>query len=313
MKNLMIFSTESSLYFAKLIAQRLGIEVNEIERKDFGGVEKYYRIGIENRDDLFGKTVIFVGSTYDDDQINELYRVGCALSGYGTKRRIFVIPFLGYSTMERAKKAGEVITAKIIARQLSSIPNSGMGNVFLMMDLHVSGLVHYFEGDCLRCELYAEKSLVEGIKALNLDKFMFASADMGRPAWVSSFAKTFKTSFALIDKDREFEKTKVMAVIGDVRNKNVIIYDDMTRSAGSIIKAAIAYKEYGAKKVYTALSHFALNKSGIIRELLASPIQKIITTNSHPITELIKYEYPEFVDVKDVSGEFVGAIKKIIA
>lgn len=318
LENVVIFSTKASLHFAELIARQLGLEVGTIERKDFGSVEQYYRIGIGNRDDLIGKTAIFVGSTHTDEQINELFRVGCALAGYGTARRIFVIPFLGYSTMERAKYPGEVVMAKVIARQLSGIPNSGMGNVFLMMDLHVSGLVHYFEGDCLRYELYAEKQLVAAISELKLDNFMFASADLGRPAWVATFAKRFQTGFALIDKGREFEKTEVLAVIGDVRGKNVIIYDDMTRSATTIINAAQAYLEHGATAVYAVLSHCALNHASIIGDLVASPIKKVITTNTHPITQqlsqigMLKSEVADRFTVCDVSAEFTETIKKLL-
>ncbi|NTW21931.1 ribose-phosphate pyrophosphokinase [Candidatus Falkowbacteria bacterium] len=318
LENVVIFSTKASLYFAELIAMRLGLEVGSIEHKDFGGVEQYYRIGMANRDDLIGKTAIFVGSTHTDDQVNELYRVGSALAGYGTVRRIFVIPFLGYSTMERAKYPGEVVMAKVIARQLSNIPNSGMGNVFLMMDLHVSGLVHYFEGDCQRYELYAEKQLTIAMSELKLDNFMFASADLGRPAWVATFAKLFQTSFALIDKGREFDETEVLAVIGDVRGKNVIIYDDMTRSATTIINAANAYIEHGATGVYAVLSHCALNHPNIIGHLINSPIKKVITTNTHPISQEVahisKLQSPLAgrFQVCDVSGEFVRTIQKVL-
>jgi len=317
LRNVVIFSTKESLYFAELIAKGLGLEVSGTERKNFGGVEQYYRLNIDSRDDLIGKTAIFVGSTHTDEQVNELYRVGCALAGYGTTRRIFVIPFLGYSTMERAKYPGEVVMAKVVARQLSSIPNSGMGNVFLMMDLHVSGLVHYFEGDCLRYELYAEKQLTAAIRELGLDNFMFASADLGRPAWVATFAKIFQTGFALIDKGREFEKTEVLAVIGDVRGKNVIIYDDMTRSAGTIIQAAKAYLEHGAAAVYAVLSHCALNDGSIVVDLIDSPITKLVTTNTHPMSQQVKdcEQSRSLVNrfkVCDVSGEFVGTIRKIL-
>ncbi len=101
--NTLVYSTEASAYFAKLIAKGLGIEVGEIERKKFGGVENYYRIGIDDRSDLIGKTAIFVGSTHTDENLLEIYDFSCALVGYGLARLILPIPFFGYSTMERAK------------------------------------------------------------------------------------------------------------------------------------------------------------------------------------------------------------------
>lgn len=312
MKNIVsIFSTVSSQYFADLIARGLYLDATTpIDRKLFGGVEHYYRLGLEKREDLIGKTAVFVGSTHTDEDINELYRVGCALAGYGATRRIFVIPFFGYSTMERAKLPGEVITAKAIARQLSSIPNTGQGNVFLMLELHVSGLVHYFEGDCLRYELRAADYLAKAVADLNLSNLIFASADMGRPALVSDFAKRFGAGIALIDKDREFEATTVRQVIGDVRGKVVVIYDDMTRTAGTIVKAALAYLECGATEVYAVLSHCALNDDAAVKLLLESPIKKIITTNSHPMSQVVKVS--ERFIICDVSSEFVKIISRFI-
>jgi len=100
---------------------------------------------------------------------------------------------MGYSTMERAVHAGEIVSAKTNICMMSSIPSSGLGNVFLFLDLHVEGLLHYFEGPCNRVELYAEQILLDGIRQLGLPSFMFASADLGRPKWVSS-ASVVETS-----------------------------------------------------------------------------------------------------------------------
>ena len=315
MENPFIFSTKESAYFAALIAQALGIDTGFVERWSFGDGEQYYRIGVEERMDLLGRDVIFVASTHTDSDFLELYRVGCALAGYGTQRRIFVIPFFGYSTMERAVKAGEVVTAKTNARILSSIPNSGMGNVFLMLDLHVAGLVHYFEGDCLRYELYAEEVLGQGISSLGLNDFVMASADLGRPLWVKAFAKKFGTTMALIDKDREGEETKVFSVVGDVRGKDVVVYDDMIRGGGTLIHAIEAYYNHGARSVDVVLSHFALNSESVVKILEDSPIRRIITTNSHPMSQCEEVKRMEKMGgcvVLDVSSVFVEAIKRIL-
>lgn len=132
MHNLLILSTEASRYFARLISQSLGAGCQtEIERRVFGGGERYFRIGTRERTDLLGKDVIFVGSTHTDDDLEELYRVGRALVGYGARRIIFVIPFFGYSTMERAANPGDVVSAKTAACKLSSIPNGDFATPFL--------------------------------------------------------------------------------------------------------------------------------------------------------------------------------------
>src|SRR3989338_10422179 len=101
MKNLLIYSTEDSAYFAELIGQALGVAPSKIERNAFGDGELYHRLEVKDSSELFGQTAIFVGSTHSDKAFDELEKVGQALAEAGTGRRIFVIPFFGYSTMER--------------------------------------------------------------------------------------------------------------------------------------------------------------------------------------------------------------------
>lgn len=311
--NVVIFSTRNSLYFAKLIAQGLGIpNVTRTERRLFGDGERYLRLGINQRDDLVGKKVIFVGSTHTDKDFLELHRVVSTAARNGSIRRIIVNPFFGYSTMEREVRPGEVVTAKENAEILSSIPNTGLGNVFLMMDLHVSGLVHYFSGNCQRLELYAEPILLKAIKNLKLKNFVIGSADLGRTKWVETFANKFKTDIAFISKSRKHQKTKILAVIGDVYGKIVIIYDDMTRSGSTIIQAAEAYLKRGATAVYVVLSHLALNNQRVAQKLNDSPIVKIISTNTHPFSQKPIIQGLSKFEILDASGIYVNEIKKYL-
>lgn len=317
-----IISSEDSSYFADLIAEKLNIEHFGVIRKQFGDGEQYYRLNFNDKDfeqeALAGKDVIYVAPTQNDKNFLDLYRIGCALAvGFGTKRRIFAMPFLGYSTMERAKKPGEIVVAKSNARMLSDMPKSE-SNSFLMMDLHASGILHYFEGPCYRRELSAEKILSEAVENLIADAigdedFMFGSADLGRPKLIEHFAKRFSTNFALIWKEREFENTKVVDVIGNVRGKHVIIYDDMVRSGSSLVQASEAYLDRGARSVFAVLSHLALNDDGMVGLLEESPIRTIISTNSHPMSQAPKVKESLQFIIKDVSPLFSDAIAKILA
>ena len=158
--NSIMMAACDSAYFANLIAKKLDIEGLEVVRRRFGDKEEYYRLNFADSDlgqeTLAGKDVIYVASTHSDENLKDLYRIGSALAvGFRTRRRIFVIPFFGYSTMERAKKPGEIVVAKSNARLLSNMPGAD-NNTFLMMDLHSSGILHYFEGSCYRSELSAE-------------------------------------------------------------------------------------------------------------------------------------------------------------
>lgn len=318
-EHIVVYSTKASEYLAEKICAQLHAAKGDIIRKAFGDGERYYRINIEDKGELMGKNIVFVASTHTDEELLEVIRVGSALAnGCGVRRIVFCIPFLGYSTMERAVKPGEVVTAKVNIRLLSTIPSSALGNSFLFLDLHVSGLLHYFEGSSLRSELYAEKVLIEGIErfiredGLKEGDFMFASADLGRPLWVQSFANNFHTGLAFIQKARNFESTYVLNVIGSVKDKHVIIYDDMTRSGATLVHAAEAYIANGAKSVYCALSHLAFNNEDVIDLLSNSVIKRIVSTNSHPMSQHPKVlSNPKFI-IQDVSRNFSSAVKSII-
>jgi ribose-phosphate pyrophosphokinase len=314
--NSIILATEASMYFANLIALQLpGSEIVNTVTKYFGNTpegERYYRIGLDDRFALLNKDVILVGSTHTDRDIEELYRVGCAASAYGARRLIFVIPFFGYSTMERAVLSNEVVTAKTIARQLSMIPQAALGNYFLMMDLHVSGLVHYFEGDCKRFELYAEPLLTPAIKPYISGSFVVGTADLGRPQWARTYAQKLATRLVLIDKGREGERSEVLNVVGDVKGREVVIQDDMTRSFDSLDHAATAYLEHGATGIMAILSHGAFNDAAVIQRIQDSEIKKLIVTNTHPMTQSAAVECCRKIEVVDVSGIFAGIIQKIL-
>lgn len=312
MKNLVIYSTVESAYFAELIGRALGIVPSKVERNAFGDGELYHRLDIKDPSELFGKTVIFVASTPSDKTFDELEKIGHTLAELGVARRIFVIPFFGYSTMERAVLSGEAVVAKINARRLSEIPNSGRGNVFLLLDLHVSGILHYFEGDCLRYELSAAELFCQAISELKLNNFVFGTADLGKTRWGEVLADKFKTDLVFIRKARQFGKTKVLDVIGEVAGKTVVIYDDMTRSGGTLLEAVKAYRARGAAKVYAVLSHLALTGEKAAAKLEKSGLEKIITTNSHPMSEHRLVKRSKKIIIKDISPEFVKIIKKFI-
>src|SRR5204862_2695515 len=120
-----------------------GFEPGDIERDSFPDGETYNRItsGVKGRD------VILVGGTISDTDTMEVYDLGCALVKYGAQSLTLVVPFYGYSTMERAVKGGEVVKAKTRARLLSNIPSAREGNRVFMVDLHSEGIPHYFEGN----------------------------------------------------------------------------------------------------------------------------------------------------------------------
>lgn len=337
----LVASTRPSQYFADRIAEQLGVGQLQIERGVFGGSrkhllspaerelfgdgEKHIRLDIKEWNELSGRDVILVGATHTDDALLDVQRVGYTLAANGARQIVIVNPFYGYSTMERAKKPGQVITAKTNAVVLSRAIKSGqLGNSFLLHDLHVQTILGFFEGSARAQELYGQSVLVPAIERLGLGSIVIASADLGHSDWVEAFAKKFKSGLALISKERVDETSHVNAVIGDVHGKNVVIVDDMTRSGTTAVNAADAYLNAGAKDVHLVLSHFAINDPSVADLLQTSCIKKIITTNTHPASQwvepsglffagadyIVPFPYTKF-EVLDVSPIFVRELKII--
>lgn len=306
-----ILSTKNYEYLAKQIADNLGLNLGKKQVEYFPDQERYMRID----EDLINQNVIIIGGTISDSDTLEIYDLACACVKYGAKSLTLVIPFYGYSTMERATKPGEVVPGKTRARLLSSIPKSPLGNKILLLDLHSEGIPYYFENDVQAFHLYAKKVLIEKMKAISAD-FVLAATDAGRAKWVESLAKEIGVSPAFVYKQRlSGSQTTVTGVNAQVKDKVVIIYDDMIRTGSSLIGAAQAYKNAGAKEIYALTTHGLfpeakqpdgsvlksidkLNNSGLFNGIYA--------TNSHP-NALILNE-----NVMDVSNVFSDFLKRYI-
>jgi ribose-phosphate pyrophosphokinase len=283
-----LVSTVSSLPFARRLAARLDVAVSGVERQHFPDGEQYLRFDIDDRFRLLGQDVVIIGATESGTSLDEVYRLGCAAVKHGARSLVLVIPYFGYSTMERAVRPGEVVAAKVVARQLSAIPRAPRGNWVLLMDLHSAGIVHYFEGETVTLELYAEPKIVEAIAGLGLKRLCLASTDMGRAKWVESLANRLHAPVALIHKKRlSGSQTRVSAVVGDVDGLDVVVYDDMIRTGGSLIQAAQAYRQAGAASVWAVTTHLVL-PAGTIERLEAAPLERVIGTDTHPSHQLVE-------------------------
>lgn len=298
-----VLSTPSSEYFALKVAQQLDLPMQNVIRKTFKGGEKYRRVEVDHRRELSGKNAIFVASTHTDENFLELLMLGSKLHQMGIEKKDYMIPFSGYSTMEREKIAGEVVMAKEYCRLLSLLPGSHQ-NWFWMFDLHKEDMIGFFEGDCRRRELYGEKYMIRAIESLQLDDFIIGSADMGRPKWIKTFAKHFGVEIALVDKDRDFEKINHTGIFGSVYGRWVVIYDDMIRSADTLMGAIDMYLAAGAKGIYVVTSHLAFNSPEIITLCENSPIIRLIGTNTHPMSQHPLVAKSKKIEVIDVTEKF---------
>ena len=277
LSNPIVFSIPSYEKMAAEIAERVGAEIGQIERKYFPDGEVYQRLisSVADRD------VLLVGGTFDDAHTLMYFDIACAIAKYGARRLDMVIPYFAYSTMERSVIAGEVITAKTRARLLSAIPPAVRGNRAWFVDLHSEGIPHYCEGHLVARHIYAKPILVPHFKELGGD--VLASTDAGRAKWVQSLAQELCWEAAIIIKRRlSGSETEVSAVSCDVQGKHVIIYDDMIRTGGSLRGAVQSYKDAGAASIKVVASH-GIFPGDSYEKLAAMPeITSISCTDSHP-------------------------------
>lgn len=266
--------------------------------KEFPDGETYHKL-----DSVSGKDVIIIGGTITADETLELYDMACHCAKTGAVNLTLVIPYFGYSTMERAVKQGEIVKAKSRARLISSIPASRMKVLF--MDLHSEGTPHYLEGSIQPVHLYAKNVIIEMCKKISGNEpFVLASTDAGRAKWVESLANEIGVDCAIITKRRlSGTDTSIVGINADVKDKQVVIYDDMIRTGGSLISAGQAYKDAGASKVFAVATHGVLPGESIYTLQASGVFEKVFVTNTHPMSIFLKgmASLEGFFEVFDVS------------
>jgi len=302
-KSKLVFSIRSYSVMAKTMARLGGWEHGEIEVTQFPDGERYQRI----KTTITGYDIILVGGTVGDSETLELYDLACAMAKYGARRLDVVIPYFGYSTMERAVKTGEVVTAKTRARLLSSIPASAQGNRVFFLDLHTEGIPHYLEGDITACHVYGKSLVMKAARQLAGKNFVLASTDAGRAKWVQSLALDLNVDAAFVFKKRiDARRTAVSAVSAHVQGRAVVIYDDMIRTGGSLLNAAKAYRDAGAASIDVVTTHGLFPEDSLEKIRLSGLIRAIHTTDSHPRTRELA---GSFLKVHPVAPLLVQALK----
>lgn len=302
MNKALLFHTTSYRYLAEKVLQEGNFERGEVEVQTFSDGERYQRIITE----VDNRNVVLIAGTISDADTLELFDLASALVAYGANSLALVVPYFGYSTMERAVKPGEIVTAKTRARLLSAIPKSHKGNKIFLFDLHTEGIPHYFESDLQAVHIYCKEPIMEAARQYGGGDFVLASTDAGRAKWVESLANDLGVNAAFVLKRRlSGDKTEISAVNADVEGKTVIIYDDMIRSGGSIVNAAKVYKGAGAGKIYVITTHGLFINGGLEKLKGCGLIEKVICMDTHANVHHIQ---EDFLEIKSVARLIVKAI-----
>ncbi len=298
-----IFTTTSYNHLGDaLLKQNAAFKKGEVEVKRFPDGEVYHRV----LSVVEGAHVVLIGGTVSDIETLELFDLACGLVKQGALSLTLVIPFMGYSTMERAVKPGEIVKAKTRAILLSAIPTTPMGNRAMLFDLHSEGIPHYFSENVRPVHVYCKQIVLQAAQELYGNNFVLASTDAGRAKWVESLANEAGVSAAFVYKRRlSGTETQVTAISADVKDKNVVIYDDMIRTGGSLISAAKSYQAAGAKEISVVTTHGLFTNNALAKIEQSGIVRHIICTDSHPNALL---ENNPFLKVKTIAGLIVEHI-----
>ena len=286
----LVFAVAAYDYLGRAIAAQGGWQLGDVTRRTFPDGEHYLRVDTDAAD----RDVILVGGTSDDAATLELYDLACGLVTGGAYRLRLVIPFFGYSTMERAVRHGEVVTAKTRARLLSSIPQASRGTQVFLLDLHVDAVAYYFEGGMRPIHVYGKRLVTAAARQLGGNDFVLACTDAGRAKWVESLANDLGVGVAFVYKRRiSGEDTEVTGVSAQVAGKRVVIYDDMIRTGGSLIAAARAYRDAGATAIDAIATHGVFPGDSLASIRATGLFGRIVTTDSHPRAHALRDDFLE--------------------
>lgn len=299
----LLFSTDKYRYLRDRLCSRRRFIEGELERRQFPDGERYLRLATE----VTGRDVVLVGGTISDADTLELYDLASAIVKYGALRLTMVIPFFGYSTMERAQRSGEVVTAKTRARLISSVPQAAMGNRAILVDLHVPGIAHYFEGGIVPVHLSARPMVLEIARRLGGDDFIVGSTDAGRAKWVESLAIELGVPPGYVYKRRTASGgTEVTGVSAHVEGRTVVIYDDMIRTGGSLLGAAQAYRDAGATDVVAVTTHGLFPGDALARIEGSGLISHLVCSDTHPRGVERRSSFLEVFEVSPIIADQLG-------
>jgi ribose-phosphate pyrophosphokinase len=303
MRELKIFSGQANPGLAKEICEFLNLSRGQISLGRFPDGENYCKI----EEDVRGRDVFLVQPTCPpvNDHLMELLIMIDSCKRASAARITAVIPYFGYARQDRKDEGRTPITAKLVA---NLITRAGADRV-LTMDLHAAQIQGFF--DVPVDHLYAAPVLNEYFVRMKLDRteLVVVSPDVGSIKRALGHAKRLGGNLAILDKRRESATATVQENIigGPVEGRVALMFDDMISTAGSICGAAELVHSAGAKQIYVAATHGVLCGRAI-EKLQAAPIDRLIVTNTIPLTSNQLISKIQVLSVAPMLGE---AIKRI--
>ncbi len=271
-----IFSGRATRYLAENIARSFGVKLGEVQVTEFSDGE--FTVSFE--ENLRGNDVYIVQSTFPPAvNLLELLLMVDAAKRASARQITAVIPYFGFARQDRKDKPRVPITAKLIANLLTA---AGVQRL-ITIDLHADQIQGFF--DVPVDHLYASSIFLPYIKKLDLPNLIFASPDTGGTRRAASYAKALDTGFVICYKQRSrANKVDSMSLIGDVNGKDVLLFDDIIDTGGTITKAARLMMDKGAASVRGFCTHPILSGNAF-EGIVNSAFTELIVTDTIPLRE----------------------------
>jgi ribose-phosphate pyrophosphokinase len=297
-----IFTGNSNIFLAKSIVGYLGMNLGEILSTRFPDGEIYVRC----LESVRGKEVFVIQSTYSpSDNLMELLIMIDALKRASARSICAVVPFFGYARQDRKTKSREPISAKLVANLITV---AGATRV-ISVDLHAGQIQGFF--DIPLDNLTAVLLLGSYFKDKELKNPVIVAPDVGAVPRATQFSKEIQHSTQAIFVKRRLspDEVETSRLIGEVKDKTVILVDDAIHTGGTMINAAEEVLRKGAIEVYVGATHgvFALDS---LEKLEKSPIKEIVVTDTMPVSQ--RTNLPSKVKVLSVAPLIGEAIKRIV-
>jgi ribose-phosphate pyrophosphokinase len=294
-----IFSGTANEPLARAICKSIGCELGKCDIKPFPDGETFVKI----EENVRGEEVFIIQPTSPPTNHNlmELFIMIDALRRASAKRITAVLPFYGYARQDRKDQPRVPITAKLVANLLVAAG----ANRILTIDLHAQQIQGFF--DIPVDHLYAAPVMYDYLRRKNLKDLVVVSPDVGGLKMAHAYSQVLGAGLAIVAKRRKSASdVEAMAVIGEIKGKNILMVDDLTETAGTLTQAAALLKKKGAKNILACVSHAILSDVGIER-LRKSVIDELITTDTvqRPPIDGVK------IVTLSVAGLLGEAIKRI--
>lgn len=306
MKDVVVFSLTSNKELVKEICSYLKIKEGEIKIEHFLDGE----VLVTPKESVRGKKVFIIQSTCKpvNDRLMELLVCVDAVKRASAKEIAVIVPYYGYARQDRKAAARQPITAKLVADMLMI---AGIDRI-VTVDLHAQQIQGFFDiatDDLTFIPLIAKYFENKFNKE---DNIVVVSPDHGGTVRARRLAERLEAPIAIIDKRRpRANVVEVSNVIGDVKDKTCIVVDDICDTGESLVAGVNLLKEYGAKEIYTCVTHGVFSNNALDK-IEDSPIKEMIISNTIPLSEEIlnKYKKIKVISIAEMLASIISSIAK---